>query len=214
VGAQLANPGPAMIDPRSGLRMRCLLSSAPTHIEPARLGAGTASDFGPRCSAVKEFGHQENIPAQEALPEEGARLPCAHVDPRRGSRPQAPPAQGPLAPDPSAGAVKAKYRLRRSADFRAVSAERTGAGDQVLRVRIRANSTGAPRIGISVTKRVGGAVQRNRLRRQLRAAVAERLPTMTGFDVVLMPQPAAVCAGGRALGASLDRCLAQAGVTR
>jgi ribonuclease P protein component len=57
-------------------------------------------------------------------------------------------------------------------------------------------------------------VQRNRLRRQLRAAVAERLPTMTGFDVVLMPQPAAVCAGGRALGASLDRCLAQAGVTR
>jgi ribonuclease P protein component len=55
-------------------------------------------------------------------------------------------------------------------------------------------------------------VQRNRLRRQLRAAAAERLPTIGPFDVVLLPQPAAVRAGVRELSVSLGRCLAQAGV--
>jgi ribonuclease P protein component len=55
-------------------------------------------------------------------------------------------------------------------------------------------------------------VQRNRLRRQLRAAAAERLPTIGPFDVVLLPQPAAVRAGVRELSVYLGRCLAQAGV--
>lgn len=110
--------------------------------------------------------------------------------------------------------MKAKYRLRRSADFRAVSAERKSAGDEVLRVRLRANSLGHPRVGIAVTKRLGGAVARNRLRRRLRAAAAQELLMLGGYDVVLLPRPAAVAAGSTALGESLARAFSQAGADR
>lgn len=105
--------------------------------------------------------------------------------------------------------MKAKHRLRRSADFRAVSAERKIAGDEVLRVRLRANSIGHPRVGIAVTKRLGGAVVRNRLRRRLRAAVAAQLPSLGAYDLVLLPQSAALAADPGALSLSLVRALSR-----
>jgi ribonuclease P protein component len=51
-------------------------------------------------------------------------------------------------------------------------------------------SVSEPRVGFSVSKRVGGAVQRNRVKRLLREAVASsdsRLPG--GCDVVLVARP-------------------------
>lgn len=110
--------------------------------------------------------------------------------------------------------MKTKHRLRRSTDFRAVRAERKGAGDELLRVQVRANFVGRPRVGIAVSKQIGGAVERNRLRRRLRAAAAEQLPRLGLFDVVLLPQPMAAKQDWTALQASLARCLARAGVIR
>ncbi|HVB14336.1 MAG TPA: ribonuclease P protein component [Candidatus Dormibacteraeota bacterium] len=110
--------------------------------------------------------------------------------------------------------MKTKYRLRQSADFRAVRAERQGAGDEVIRVRVRANSVGHPRVGIVVTKRLGGAVARNRLRRRLQAVMAGRLGSLGAFDMVLLPQAAAVAAGSGVLRASVERALLHAGADR
>jgi ribonuclease P protein component len=103
--------------------------------------------------------------------------------------------------------VKTKYRLRHSADFQAVRAERTSVGDGVLRVRVRANSVGHPRVGVVVTKRLGGAVLRNRVRRRLQAAARARLGAVGAYDVVVTPQPAALTVGFETLSASLARAL-------
>lgn len=167
---------------------------------------------GPRSESAKEFDYQENLPAEEALPEEDPRVPGPYVDSWRGSRHQAPPPEGSAAPDTRARAVKTKYRLRHSTDFQAVRAGRKGAGDDVLRVRVLANSLGHPRVGVVVTKRLGGAVVRNRLRRRLQAEVGGRLGSLGAYDLVLLPQPSAVTACSGALRASLARALLLTGV--
>ncbi|WP_294497174.1 ribonuclease P protein component [uncultured Gemmiger sp.] len=49
------------------------------------------------------------------------------------------------------------------------------------------NRVGHTRIGLTATKKVGGAVQRNRARRVMRAALAEHLdPNIGGYDVILV----------------------------
>jgi len=56
-----------------------------------------------------------------------------------------------------------------------------------------ANDDGATRIGFTVTRKVGKAVIRNRIKRRLRAAVREIFPgnASEGFDYVLIARPSA-----------------------
>jgi len=110
--------------------------------------------------------------------------------------------------------VKPKYRLRHSADFRAVRAERRGAGDEVLRVQVKANSAGHPRIGIAISKHLAGAVTRNRLRRRVRAAAAGSLSDLGAYDVVVFPRTAALAADLGAIKASLNHAVMQARTQR
>ena len=53
---------------------------------------------------------------------------------------------------------------------------------------------GAPRFGFTVTKKLGGAVIRNRIRRRLKEALrlAETLPARPCHDYVIVAQPAAL----------------------
>jgi len=63
------------------------------------------------------------------------------------------------------------YRLRRRADFRAASSGlRTSAGGFVLQARLR-DDDGGVRVGFTVSRQVGNAVERNRVRRRLREIV-------------------------------------------
>lgn len=104
------------------------------------------------------------------------------------------------------------YRLRKSAEFELVRAERRGVTDAVLRLQVRPNQLAHPRFGISVSKRLGGAVERNLLRRRLRAASAAEAPSLGGFDLVVVPKPAAGNASYQELTAALRRALSRAGV--
>jgi ribonuclease P protein component len=62
-------------------------------------------------------------------------------------------------------------RLRRRADFRAASSgTRTSAGGFVLQARLRGDDGGI-RVGFTVSRQVGNAVERNRVRRRLREIV-------------------------------------------
>jgi len=58
----------------------------------------------------------------------------------------------------------------------------------VLLVRDRADGDPAVRLGITVTKKIGGAVVRNRMKRRFRALARELLPTagIAGSDHVLI----------------------------
>ena len=80
-------------------------------------------------------------------------------------------------------------RLSRSAEFdRVFRHGRSHAGrDLVLYVFPRSEDDGVPRLGLSVSRKVGGAVERNRVKRVLREAFAqesERLPA--GTDAVVI----------------------------
>jgi ribonuclease P protein component len=87
-------------------------------------------------------------------------------------------------------------RLSRSAEFDRVFRQGRSHGNRVLVLYgfPRGDSTrpAEPRLGLSVARRVGGAVERNHVKRLLREAFeleAERLPP--GHDVVLVARPEA-----------------------
>jgi ribonuclease P protein component len=85
-------------------------------------------------------------------------------------------------------------RLKRRADFLAAAGgAKSSAGAFVLQARARGDQ-GPARVGFTVSKKVGGSVERNRVRRRLRELVrvsfAERL--QLGTDYVLIGRRAAL----------------------
>jgi ribonuclease P protein component len=71
-----------------------------------------------------------------------------------------------------------------------------------------------PRVGFSVSKRVGGAVVRNRVRRSLREAMRPLLPNLVACDIVVVAQPAVVGAGTKDLEKVVGDAVARAGLLR
>jgi ribonuclease P protein component len=89
---------------------------------------------------------------------------------------------------PGTGPRPGRGRLSRSADFdRVIRRGRSiGAREFVLYVFPR-EETGPPRLGLSVSRKVGGAVQRNRVKRLLREAFAtESSQLPAGTDAVVV----------------------------
>ncbi|HET9105044.1 MAG TPA: ribonuclease P protein component [Solirubrobacteraceae bacterium] len=92
-------------------------------------------------------------------------------------------------PGSVSGRTSGRGRLSRSAEFDRVFRQgRSHAGrDLVLYVFPRSAQDGEPRLGLSVSRKVGGAVERNRVKRVLReafAAQSSRLPAGTDAVVV------------------------------
>ena len=86
-------------------------------------------------------------------------------------------------------AFRPHEHLRRPADFRRVYARRRSASDAWLIVYACENGLPHLRLGLSVSRKVGQAVHRNRLRRLYREAFRLTRHEMPGgLDLVLIPR--------------------------
>ena len=75
------------------------------------------------------------------------------------------------------------------------------------------NRTGAPRIGLTATKKVGHAVQRNRARRIMREALREHLsPNCGGYDIILVARARTPQLISTELSKTLGKLFARAGL--
>jgi ribonuclease P protein component len=93
---------------------------------------------------------------------------------------------------PGARPRSGRVRLSRSADFDRVFRQgRSHAGRELVLYVFPRGEADEPRLGLSVSRKVGGAVQRNRVKRLLREAFAlegSRLPAGTDAVVVARPE--------------------------
>jgi ribonuclease P protein component len=83
--------------------------------------------------------------------------------------------------------MQRKFRLRDSADFRRVCQEGESWSNRLLVLCILPNNLDHSRFGFVVSKRIGKAALRNRVKRRVREVVRVRLPGIPdGWDLVFI----------------------------
>lgn len=109
-------------------------------------------------------------------------------------------------------------RLSRSAEFERVYRQgRSTANRHLVLYSFPNASSRRPRLGLSVSRKVGGAVARNRVKRLLRESFARVEPTLRdGQDVVVVARPSAAELAEReglaGVDAALEELIAKGGL--
>jgi ribonuclease P protein component len=125
---------------------------------------------------------EAHLPAEQSRAQAPARLPGPDGDRRRPQGSGRAPGAGPQDP-------LRLSSLTRRADFLAANrGRRAPMPGFVLLVRPRQDGDPAIRLGITVTRKIGGAVVRNRMKRRFRSLAREILPVkgVAGADHVLI----------------------------
>ena len=125
---------------------------------------------------------EAHLPAEQSRPRTAPRVPSPQRDPRRTQDSE-------RAPGPRPQEAQRLANIRKRADFLAANAgKRAATPGFVLLVRDRADADPAMRVGFTVTKKIGGAVVRNRMKRRFRALAREVLPSegLAGSDHVMI----------------------------
>jgi ribonuclease P protein component len=107
-------------------------------------------------------------------------------------------------------------RVRSSRDFQRVRRQGRHVSGALVTVGYarRDQPDALARVGFSVSKRVGGAVQRNRVKRRLREIVRRLLVELPAGDVIVTAKPGARAATDDDLAAELRALLVRSGLLR
>jgi ribonuclease P protein component len=101
-----------------------------------------------------------------------------------------------------------QYRLRRAQDFVRVRRAGHSVYSQLAQLHVLPTRDNAIRVGFTVSKRVGKAVVRNRVKRRMREAVRLRLPLVRpGQDLVFVARAPAAEASFRQIEESVGYLL-------
>jgi ribonuclease P protein component len=125
---------------------------------------------------------EAHLPAEQPRPQAASRVPQPHGDGRRPQGAERPPSARPQE-------AQRLSTIKKRADFLAAnSGLRASTPGFVLLVRDRKDDDPQMRVGFTVTKKIGGAVVRNRMKRRFRALAREVVPAkgFPGADHVMI----------------------------
>lgn len=132
---------------------------------------------------------EKNFPAQEAARKDGARLQKENVHQERQKGTGPPPCKGSQVPvlliDRTERIVKSSA-IKENKDFRRLYHRGKSKAGASLVTYCMKNRRGETRVGITTSKKIGTAVERNRARRVIRAAFSQLEEGVTGWDLVFV----------------------------
>lgn len=85
--------------------------------------------------------------------------------------------------------MEKKYRLRKNLEFRKVYNNGKNFWNRNLVLYIRKNDLEETRLGLTITKKIGNAVVRNKIRRRLKEIYRLNLYRVkSGYDLIIIPK--------------------------
>ncbi|TAM84816.1 MAG: ribonuclease P protein component [Acidobacteria bacterium] len=122
-------------------------------------------------------------------------MPRSNANTGRAPDIKAAPPEGAPSPDsvnPDSAAFPKQYRLLRRLEFQRVYEQGRRRSASLCTIFYRPNGLAQTRLGITVPRRLGTAVLRNRIKRRVREIFRlHRQELPAGWDIVLNPRPAA-----------------------
>ena len=103
--------------------------------------------------------------------------------------------------------MKKEYRVKKSQDFDNIIRKKQSFANRQFVIYYQENKLDHMRLGISVSKKLGKAHERNRLKRYVRESFKTRKDFLKNYDIIIIVRPAAKGLSFLEFGSSMDHVL-------